>query len=191
MRHLFCKITLFALEHPVTCNSTSRQVYQATLRRLARAIQMVSPFDDAEHRRYLALPPSDLVRHPGGCNVYLLALVVLRRCYETYFSVMQEDISNVQFQMDLTSFSRDLEFGSRIRTYWRLRYLAEFGSIYWWLIALRKPTSGVKETKLNQLVLRATTVDPSYQHGDLIVGSVAFPSVDGLDLRKLARRQGE
>jgi hypothetical protein len=169
----------------------ARQVYQATLRRLARAIQMVSPFDDAEHRRYLALPPSDLVRHPGGCNVYLLALVVLRRCYETYFSVMQEDISNVQFQMDLTSFSRDLEFGSRIRTYWRLRYLAEFGSIYWWLIALRKPTSGVKETKLNQLVLRATTVDPSYQHGDLIVGSVAFPSVDGLDLRKLARRQGE
>jgi hypothetical protein len=169
----------------------ARQVYQTTLRRLERAIQVISPFDDAEHRRYLGLPPSDLVRHPSGCNMYLLAMVVLRRCYETYFSVMQEDISDVQFQMDLGAFGRELEFGNRVRIYWRLRFLAEYGSIYWYLVALRKNSPAAKRAHLSHTLLRSTKVDPTDQQGDLVTGSVAFPSVDGLDLRKLTGRKIE
>lgn len=167
----------------------ARQVYKATLRRLARAVQAISPFDEAKHRRYLASPPSDIVRHPSGCNMYLLALVVLRRCYETYFSAIQEDISDVQFQMDLTNFGSELEFGSRVRIYWRLRFLAEYGSIYWWLVALRNDNAAARNASLSHTLLRATTVDPSDQEGDLAAGSAAFPSVDGLDLRVLAGRK--
>jgi hypothetical protein len=166
----------------------ARQVYISTLRRLFRAIQVIAPFDEAEHRRALALAPSDLMRHPSGCNMYLTSLVVLRRQYETYYSLMHEDVSEARFSIDLMNFGSELEFGNRVRIYWRLRFLAEYGSIYWCLIALRSGNVAAAKGNLSKAALEAAKVDSTIEGGDLVTGSMAFPAVDGFDLRLLARR---
>jgi hypothetical protein len=166
----------------------ARQVYMSTLRTLTRAIQTIAPFDDAEHRRTLALAPSDLMRHPSGCNMYLIALVVLRRQYETYYSLMHEDVSEAQFRMELANFGSELTFGKRIRIYWRLRFLAEFGAIYWCLIALRSGNAEAARGNLSQATLEVAKVDSTVECGDLAAGSAAFPALEGFDLCLLARR---
>jgi hypothetical protein len=169
----------------------ARQVYMSTLRCLFRAIQVVAPFDEAEHRRTLALASGDLMRHPSGCNMYLTSLVVLRRQYETYYSLMHEDFSEAQFRMELENFGSELEFGQRIRIYWRLRFLAEFGSIYWCLTALRSGNAAAGKSRLTNATLGAVKVDSAIEGGDLAMGTMAFPAIDGLDLRALAHRQNE
>jgi hypothetical protein len=166
----------------------ARQVYKATLRVLVCAVQKIRPFNGSEHRRYLVTAPSDIIRHSSDCNMLLLALTTLRRQYETYFSLWDDDISEAVFQIDLAKFGGELEFGRRVRIYWRLRFLAEFGAIFWCVTALRNGNPEAQNGNLRMASLEAAKIDLHDEDHEVAEGSIAFPAVDGFDLCKLARR---
>jgi hypothetical protein len=169
--------------------SLARQVYLATIRCLTEAIQQISPFGSSEYRRYLALAPVDLMSHPNGCNMHLLTLVMLRRWHETYFSTLTEDIDRMTFELKLEEYDAEMDVGSRVRIYWRLRFLADFGALYWLLVSLGSNIYDTRRTTVIRSFLRATTLDPQSRDGQTAYGSAACPAVEGLDLYALAGRK--
>ena len=160
----------------------ARQVYRATLRRLVRAIQRSKPFDDAQYRRHLALPLEDLVKSSNQCNLQLLALIMLRRSYETYISALEDAPQRAQLEDGNVGFPYGNEFALRLRICWRAQFIAEYASFYWWLIAMRDGRKGVNTFRREVATLSYADASYDRQLGDLITGVVAFPAVDGLNL---------
>jgi hypothetical protein len=160
----------------------ARQVYRATLRRLGRTIQRSQPFDDAQYRRHQALPLEDFVRSSKHCNLQLLALIMLRRSYETYISSFEDSPEHAQLEDGNVGFPYGNEFALRLRICWRAQFIADYASFYWWLVAMRDGREGVNSFRREMATL--CDADSSYdrQLGDLVSGTVAFPAVDGLDL---------
>lgn len=158
------------------------QVYRATIRRLRQAIARVAPFDDAEYRRHQALPVQDLISVPNRCNLKLLALIMLRRSYETYFSQFEESGEDARLDAYSVGFPYGNEFALRVRICWRAQFIAEYASFYWWLVALRDGRKGVNEFRRETATLSDVDVKFDHKNGDVVVGSVAFPAVDGLRL---------
>lgn len=160
----------------------ARQAYRSTLRRLTRAIARDTPYDEAEYRRHQALPLDDLVRSSSRCNIKILALIMLRRSYETYFSTFDQSTDKVQLAEDRIGFPYGNEFSMRIRICWRAQFIAEYASFYWWLVAMREGRKRVNDFRREEATLSHVDVTFDRNNGDVIVGSVAFPAVDGLRL---------
>ena len=160
----------------------ARQVYRATLRRLIRTIQRGKPFDDAQYRRHQVLPLEDLVRSHNHCNLHLLALIMLRRSYETYISALEDPPEHAQLEDGNVGFPYGNEFALRVRICWRAQFIADYASFYWWLVAMRDGRNGVNSFRREMATLSDATASYDRQLGDLVIGTVAFPTVDGLDL---------
>ncbi len=158
------------------------QVYRATMRRLMQAIARDAPFDDADYRRHYALPVRDLVSAHRDCNLKLLALIMLRRSYETYFSQFAESGEEARLDAYSVGFPYGNEFALRVRICWRAQFIAEYASFYWWLVAVRDGRKGVKEFRRETATLSDIDVKFDHRNGDVVAGSVAFPAVDGLHL---------
>lgn len=160
----------------------ARQVYRATLRRLHRAIARDTPFEDAEYRRHQALPLKDLTTFPNRCNLKLLALIMFRRSYETYFSELYQSGTRAQFDTYGVGFPYGNEFAIRIRICWRAQFIAEYAAFYWWLVAMRDGRKYVDEFSREAATLSYAHARFDQVNGDEVVGRVAFPAVDGLRL---------
>lgn len=158
------------------------QVYRATIRRLRQAIARSTPFDDADYRRHQALPVRDLICAPAGCNLKILALVMLRRSYETYFSQFEESGDEAWFDEYSVGFPYGNEFAMRVRICWRAQFIAEYASFYWWLVAVRDGRKRVEDFRRETATLSDIDVKFDHRNGDVVAGSVAFPAVDGLHL---------
>ncbi len=162
--------------------SFARQVYRTTLRRLESVISVASPFSDAEYRRYLMLPAKDLVVHPGGCNLHLLALIVLRMTYESFFSIFEGVPDEADLDESVVRFPYGNEFAERVRICWRAQFIAEYASIYWVLVATRNGRRGASSFHRKSAALFTADVVFDSTNGDLVTGKVGFPAVDGLRL---------
>lgn len=160
----------------------ARQVYRTTLRRLASAISVASPFSDAEYRRYLTLPAKDLVVHPKGCNLHLLAMLVLRMTYETYFSIFEGLPHKANLDESVVGFPYGNEFAERLRICWRAQFIAEYASIYWVLVAIRDGRRGASNFDRKSAAMFAADVKFDATNGSLVTGKVGFPAVEGLRL---------
>lgn len=160
----------------------ARQVYRATLRRLTKAIQRNMPFDDAQYRRHLALPFEDLVRSQNPCNMQLLALILLRRSYEAYFSALENPPDDAELDVRNIGFPYGNEFAFRLRICWRAQFVAEYAAFYWWLVAMRDGRGGTNSFRREIATLSDADAHYDRELGDLVTGAVAFPAVDGLEL---------
>lgn len=162
--------------------SFARQVYRTTLRRLESAISVASPFSDTEYRRYTMLPAKDLVVHLAGCNLHLLALIVLRMRYESFFSIFEGVPGEADLDESAVKFPYGNEFAERVRICWRAQFIAEYASIYWALVATKAGRRDALnfQRKSAALVTADVVFDPT--NGDLVTGKVGFPAVDGLQL---------
>lgn len=160
----------------------ARQVYRATLVRLLKAIARCEPFDDAQYRRHQILPVEDHLRYPGRCNMKLLALIMLRRNYETYFSSFESSPKTAELQQDNIGFPYGNEFAMRLRICWRAKFVVAYAAFYWGLVAMRNGHKAAKDLQGEALILSNVDIRQDYKQGDLIAGSVAFPEIDGLDL---------
>jgi hypothetical protein len=162
--------------------SLARQVYRTTLRLLDSAISIAFPFSDAEYRRCLTVPPMDLVLHPAGCNLHLLALAVLRTNYETFCSIFDGVPDEASLDETVVSYPFGWEFAERVRICWRAQFVAEYASIYWLLVAMRDGRRGVSKLDSRAAALYTADIYGRHTDGESIRGRVAFPAVDGLPL---------
>lgn len=162
--------------------SMARQVYRTTLRRLESAISAVSPYTEAEYRRYLILPAKDVLAHPGRCNLHLLAMIVLRMTYESFFSIFEGTPDQARLNESIVDFPYGNEFAERVRICWRAQFIAEYASIYWVLVLARSGRRGVYSYHNKSVALYTADVDFDAKNGDLATGKVGFPAVDGLQL---------
>lgn len=162
--------------------SIARQVYRATLRRLGRAIQRIMPFDDAQYRRHQALPLEDLLHPNKHSNLQLLALILLRRSYETYFSVIEDAPEDAQLEDGSVGFPYGNDFALKLRICWRAQFVAEYAAFYWWLKAKRNGREGTNSFRREIATLSDADAHYDRELGDLVTGAVAFPAVDGLEL---------
>ena len=160
----------------------AQQVYRATLRRLLQAISCCSPFDEAQYRRHQAIPIEDHLRYPSQCNMKLLALIMLRRSYETYFSELETPLNEAELQGDNVGFPYGNEFAVRLRICWRAQFIANYASFYWWLVAVRDGRKGGREFRREAATLSNVDIEYDHKNGDVVIGSVAFPEIDGLNL---------
>jgi hypothetical protein len=157
------------------------QAYRSTLRRLWKAISRRFSLDEVEYRRHLTLPPNDLVRLPERSSLHLLALIVLRKSYETYYSIFQAP-EKADFDDWLVDFPYGNEFAERVRICWRAQFIAEYASIFWGLMAVRDGRCSMRDLRKEVLTLHSVSTKLDFKNGDLVSGSVAFPAVDGLTL---------
>jgi hypothetical protein len=162
--------------------SLAQQVYRATLTRLMKAISVCSPFDEADFRSHEVLPTDDPARLPDRCNLHLLAFIKLRRSYETYFSALEEPPEKARFDTQLVGFPYGYEFADRVRICWRAQFIAEYASLYWWILAARDGRKRVGALRRRTSTMRNIDIQHDREKGDLVSGSVAFPAVDGLNL---------
>jgi len=128
------------------------------------------------------LPLEDLVRSHNHCNLHLPALIMLRRSYETYISALEDPPEHAQLEDGNVGFPYGNEFALRVRICWRAQFIAEYASFYWWLVAMRGGRNGVNSFRRKMATLSDATASYDRQLGDLVIGTVAFPTVDGLDL---------
>lgn len=160
----------------------ARQVYRTTLRRLTSAIANAFPFSDAEYRRYLMLPAKDLAVYPAGCNLHLLALIVLRMNYESFFSIFEGVPDKANLDESAVGFPYGNEFAELVRVCWRAQFIAEYASIYWTLVSARDGRRNGSTLGRKAAVFFTADVEYDSKNGDLVTGQVAFPAVDGLRL---------
>lgn len=162
--------------------SLAIKVYRATLRRLLRVIAESEPFDDEDYVRHRAESIKDLLNSPSGCNMKLLAFIMLRNSYETYFSVMHASPDQADFQDWNVGFPYGNEFAQRVRICWRAQFIAEYAAFYWWLVAVRDGRKRVGDFRRETATMSHVDVKFDGSNGDYIIGKVAFPAVDGLRL---------
>lgn len=160
----------------------AQQVYRATLTRLLKAISVYAPFDEADLHRHGSLHTDDPAQVPANCNRHLLAYIKLRRSYETGFSAQDDSPHGAQFDTELVGFPFGYEGAERIRICWRAQFLSEYASLYWWVVAARDGRKRITALRRNSCTLRSIDIQHDAINGDLVTGSVAFPSVDGLNL---------
>jgi len=160
----------------------AQQVYRATLKRLFKAITKYGPVEEAEFRRNEPLSFEDLGQLANGCNLHLLAFNLLRRGYESGFAAGHERLEQALLDVRRIRFPFEYEFSGRIKICWRAQFLAEYASLYWWVVAVRDGRNGVESMRIDTCTLRNIDVQHDSEHGDLVSGAAAFPAVDGLNL---------
>jgi hypothetical protein len=160
----------------------AQKVYRATIRRLFRAIATRFPCDESDYRRHLMLPSEDLVHYPDHCNLYLLALIQLRRRYETFSSLFDPEPGKEELDQGAMTYPFGTEFADRIRICWRAQFIAEYALMYWRLVSLRTSRKALASIRWENMVLCNASIVEDKDLGDVICGSVAIPAIDGLDL---------
>lgn len=164
----------------------AQQVYRATLKRLLKSISICRPFDELEVQRQESITPENLAPTYKSCNLHLLAFNFLRRSYEFVFLDGCERPERPVLDVRRLHFPFEHEFGARIRICWRAQFIAEYASLYWWIVAVCDGRDGVDAMRIETCILRNIDVQHDTEKGDLVSGSVAFPAVDGLDLTLFA-----
>jgi hypothetical protein len=160
----------------------AQQVYRATLKRLLKSISICRPFDEVDLQRHESITLDNLGSMHTPCNLHLLAFNFLRRGYELAFPEGCETPAQPVLDVRRLHFPFEHEFAGRIRICWRAQFIAEYASLYWWLVAVCDGRDGVDAMRRNTCTLWNTGVQHDTENGDLVSGSVAFPAVDGLNL---------
>jgi len=162
--------------------SIAQRVYRATLKRLLKSISIFCPFDELDMQRHESITLANLSPMPKACNLHLLAFNFLRRGYEQVFLEDCKRPEQPMLDVRRLHFPFEHEFSGRIRICWRAQFIAEYASLYWWLVAVCDGRDGVDAMRINTCTLWNVEVQHDSENGDLVSGSVAFPAVDGIYL---------